>query len=286
MRNIREVRLARVAARQHTVVGVADLRRARLDRYAVARRVRAGRLHPMFPGTWCLGHPPTTRDAWHMAGVLSAGKGSLLAGISACQQYDVYRRRCGRVHVVRPGKPAEHGRLRIHTAASMPPRRRRNGIPIVPVEEALLGLAAEPGVPDKDVRRAIRQAQVEKLTDHHRLVAHARASAGRRGVTRFRRLVGDRPAPTRSELEDAALDFLRRYGFDPLPNAIVDGREGDFLIGELVVEVDSEAFHDNPQAAEDDAAKWPPTRRVERITWDDIHLTPVRTARRIRRASS
>ena len=288
MRDDRELRLGQAAGRQHTVVGLRDVRAAGLDREAVRRAVRRGLLHPMFPRTWCVGHPPTTRDAWHMAGVLSAGPGARLAGVSACQQYGLFKRRVGTVHVVRRGKPARHGRLHVHSLSAMPPRRQRNGIPIVPVEEALLGLAADPAVTDRDVRRAIRQAQVDKLTTHARLVAHAGQARRRPGVRRFRAIAGDRPAPTRSELEDAAVALVRRYGFDPQCNVVVDGQEADMVVDGVIVELDSEAFHDNPLGALDDAARhatWRARRRrVERWTWDDVTARPVRTIRRLQAA--
>ncbi len=225
-----------------------------------------------------------------MAGVLSAGKGALLAAASACQLYGLFGKRCGRVHVVRRGKPAEHGRLRIHSLEHLPPRRRRKGIPVVPVEEALLGLAADGTVLDKDVRRAIRQAQVDKLTTYAKLRRHVVASKGRRGVRRLRRLVGDGPAPSRSELEDAAIDLLRRYGFVPQSCVVVDGHEADLVVDGLVVELDSEEFHDNLIAPQDDSRKqavWEAGgRAVVRLTWDDVHLTPVRTIRWLRSRTS
>ena len=288
MRDDRELRLARAAGQQHTVVGIADVRRADLDREAVRRAVARGQLHPMFPKTWCVGHPPTTRDAWHVAGVLSAGEGARLAGPSACQQWGVFKKRCGKVHVVRRGKPAVHGRLHIHSVKELPPMRRRNGIPVVPIEEALLGLAADATVSDRDVRRAIRQAQVEKLTTHAKLVAHCRRARGRPGVRRLRSIAGDRPAPTRSDLEDAAVALLRRYGFDPRCNVEVDGREADLVVDGVIVELDSEEFHDNPLSAADDAGRhalWERNGRPsQRWTWDDVHATPVKTFRRLRAA--
>ena len=92
----------------------------------------------------------------------------------------------------------------------MPRRCSRKGIPVVPIEEALLGLAASDAT-DKDVRRAIRQAQVEKLTTYARLRRHAERNLRRRGVARFRLLLGAHPCPTHSELEDAAVALVRRY---------------------------------------------------------------------------
>ena len=287
MRDDRESRLARAAGRQHGVVGTSDVRAAGLDRRAVRRRVQAEGLHPMFPGTWCVGHPPLTREAWWTAGVLSAGDGALLEGASACQLYGVNEKRVRKVHVVRPGKAAEHGRLKIRSSQRMPRRCTRKGIPVVPIEEALLGLAAGDAT-DQEVRRALRQAQVDGLTTHARLAAFARRAAGRRGVARFRRLLGADPCPTHSDLEDAAVDLVRRYGFDPQINVMVDGRKADMVIDGVIVELDSEAFHDNSIAAPDDAGKhaaWRARgRTTQSWTWDHVHVTPVRTIRRLQAA--
>jgi hypothetical protein len=249
--------------------------------------VDAERLFVMFPNAWSVGHKPLTREAWFMAGVLSGGEGSLLDAASACQLYGVHKKRVGRVYVVRPGKSAEHGRLKIRSAKRMPRRCKRNGIPVVPLEEALLGLAASDAT-DHDVRRAIRQGQVDKLTTYAKLYRHAERSRGRRGVARFRSLLGANPAPTASELEDAAVALVRRYGFEPQINVVVDGHKADLLIDGVIVELDSEDFHDNSIQAQDDAARhehWEAQgRSTQSWTWDDVHVTPVRTVRRLQAA--
>ena len=287
MRHIRESRLASRAGRQHGVVGAADVRAAGLDRDAVRREKERGRLFLMFPNAWSVGHKPLTREAWFTAGVLSAGDRSLLDGASACQLYGVFRKRVGKVYVVRPGKAAEHGRLKIRSAKRMPRRCKRKGIPVVPIEEALLGLAAS-DAGDHDVRRAIRQAQVDKLTTYAKLRRHAERNRGRRGNARFRLLLGASPCPTHSELEDAAVDLVRRYGFEPQINVIVDGFKADMVIDGVIVELDSEEFHDNSIQALDDARKheqWQANRRTTQSwTWDDVHVTPVRTIRRLHAA--
>lgn len=185
--------------------------------------MEAGRLHPMFPGTWSVGDRAVTRDGWFLAGVLSAGGDARLDGASACRHYGLYRRRIGRTFVVTDKRGgAGDRRLKIRHTDHLPPLRVHKGNPVVPVEEALLGLAASDAT-DKDLRRAIRQAQAMNLTTFAKLRAHADAAKGRPGVVRFRRILGDRPAPTRSELEDAAVALMRRHGLDPLCNVVVDG---------------------------------------------------------------
>jgi hypothetical protein len=282
MRNDRESRLARAAGRQHGVVATDDVRSAGLDRYAVGRAVNRGLLHPMFPGAWSVGHKALNREAWWMAAILSVGDGALLTGPSACQLYGVYKKRIGQIHVLSANRSLKRGRLVVHRGSA--PRRKRNGIPVVPIEEALLGLAAS-DVSDHDLRRAIRQAQVDKLTTYAKLAAHAKRSARRRGVTRLRLLLGAHASPTRSELEDAAVELLRRYGFEPQINVIVDGEEADLVVEGVIIELDSEEFHDNSITALDDARKhahWRSRgRRTQSWTWNDLHVTPVRTIRRL-----
>ena len=88
-RSDRASRLERTASEQWGVVGHGDLRRADLDRFAIRRREQAHQLHPMFPGTWAVGHRALTREAWFISAVLSAGGDARVAGASACQLYEV-----------------------------------------------------------------------------------------------------------------------------------------------------------------------------------------------------
>jgi hypothetical protein len=154
-RDRREFRLSRVASSRKGLVTLADLRDAGMDKHAVARRVASALLHPIFPRVWAWGHKALTREAWHLAGVLSVGGDALLDGPSACQLYEVFPRRIGRVHVVTSRHSRDHSRLRVRQAGTMPRRRQRKGIPVVPIEEALLCLAGCPDVTDDEVRKAL-----------------------------------------------------------------------------------------------------------------------------------
>lgn len=286
MRDRSENRLSRKASRQRGIVTLADLRGADVDKRAVKRRVDAGLLHPLFPGVWAWGHRALTREAWHLAGVLSVGGDTLLDGASACQLYEVFKRRVGKVYVVTSKHARSHERLKVRQADRMPPRRKRKGIPVVPIEEALLGLAACPDVTDQEVRSAIRLSMTEKHTTLDRLRRHIGPSKGRPGIRRLRTLLLNDQAPrSKSALEANAVALLRRYGLTPEQNVLIDGEEADLLVGGVIVELDSEQFHDNPIAAQDDQRKhdmWTANgRHVERWTWDDVHARPVRTMRRL-----
>lgn len=279
-------RLGIRAGRQHGVVGRADARAAGLDKDAVRRRVRAGRLHPMFHGAWSVGHPPITREAWWMAAVLAVGGDARLDGPSACQLYEIFRRRIGRVHLVTSRTVPAHDRLKVRRAKALPPMRRRDGIPVVPVEEALLGLAACPDVTDAEVRKALRRSMTERHTTFDRLKRHVLQAKGRPGVRRLRHLLLDDRAPrSKSALEARAAELLHRYGIPFEQNVEIDGEEADLVAGGVIVELDSEAFHDNPVSAQDDRRRhevWTANgRATQRWTWDDVHARPVATVRRL-----
>jgi hypothetical protein len=128
----------------------------------------------------------------------------------------------------------------------------------------------------------------ERHTTFEKLRRHAAASRGCSGVRRFRSLLLNDEAPrSKSELEAAAVALLRRYGFDPQQNVEIDGEEADIVAGGVIIELDSEEFHDNPIQAAEDARRhdhWVSNARpVERLTWDDVHVTPVRSIRRLAR---
>lgn len=280
----RDKRLGQRASKRRGLVVADDLRAVGMNREAVRVRVTRGQMHPLFPGVWAWGHRALTREAWWLAAVLSVGD-ARLDGTSACQLYEVFRRRVGRIHVVTRRSVGSRDRLKVRRAKRLPRMQRRKGIPVVPIEEALLGLAADEDVTDQEVRSALRRSLTEKHTTIERLRAHVERAGGRPGIRRMRRLLGEGGLRSKSALEAAAAGLLHRYGIAFDQNVEVDGEEADLVLGDLIVELDSEGFHDNPIAAQDDQRKhevWTANGRpVERLTWDDVHLRPVKTIRRL-----
>ena len=78
-----EVKLARIAVRQHGVVTVAQLRDAGFDKHAVSRRVKAGRLFILHRGIYAVGYPGASEETRWMAAVLACGNGAALSHRSA-----------------------------------------------------------------------------------------------------------------------------------------------------------------------------------------------------------
>jgi predicted transcriptional regulator of viral defense system len=67
-----DAKVARIAARQHGVVTVAELAQAGLSAPAISRRVAAGRLHRIHRGVYAVGHRGLSQEGGWMAAVLPA----------------------------------------------------------------------------------------------------------------------------------------------------------------------------------------------------------------------
>ena len=143
-----EERLAQWGFRQHRQVTTAQLRAVGWDDSLVAKRVKAGRLHPVFAEVYSLGGPPRTdRERW-MASVLTFGEGTRLSDSAAVELFGW--------HV--------------------------DQVPVTSPEQTILDCAA---TIRND--RIIRQAQAEQATNHVRLLLLCARSVGVRGVARPRR---------------------------------------------------------------------------------------------------
>jgi Transcriptional regulator, AbiEi antitoxin/Protein of unknown function (DUF559) len=230
-----DARIASIAARQHGVVSVAQLREAGLDGAAVRRRVVVGRLHGLHRGVYAVGHRSLSwRGRW-LAAVLAVGDGAVLSHTSAAALWQFLRPISGPVHVSlgaavhrapRPG-------LQIHRSRTLTPRdiTCRHGIAVTTPARTISDIRGE--VEPYLFRRALRQAEIAG----HR-VPHL--SATKR---------------TRSDLELLFLGLCADHGLPrPLVNRRVHGRLVDFYWPEqrLVVETDSWDYHRGSVAFEDD----------------------------------
>lgn len=239
---------------QHRQVSTEQLRAVGWSADDVLYRVRQGRLHPVFSEVYSLGGPPRTDHERWMAAVLSFGARTLLGATAAAELYGWLRYPLRQLHVVTPTKRAPREGIRPHHRNRITHYRMVDHIPVTTPEQTILDCAAVIRSP-KAYRRIVRQAQVDGLTTHARLLAFSAYSAGARGVARLRAELADGPSPTRSAFEDEVLEILR-HGGTPETNAIVFGEEVDIYYRDLgvVIEVQGPP-HDNPTARADDAAK-------------------------------
>lgn len=176
---------------------VAQLRAVGWDKDAVARRVRAGRLRPVFAEVYGLGGPPQTdRERW-MAATLSYGRGAELSHSAAAELYELLRYPLGEIHVTTLRERRSRQGIIAHHRRSGSRARFVDGIPVTSPEQTVLDRAATVRN-NKAYRRVVRQAQATGLTTHARLAALSARHRGARGVTRLKRELAHGPSPTRS----------------------------------------------------------------------------------------
>jgi len=252
----RDAAVARIASRQHGVVTAEQLREVGIDKSAVSRRVRAGRLHRLHRGVYAVGHcAPNLHQRW-MAAVLACGEGAILSHHSAAALWKLLRPIEGPIHISVPttnGRATQRG-ICLHRCPSLftpeepspspsyldqeggRGRRlitHRDRIPVTTIQRTIDDLDGT--VPPYLLRRARRQAELKGV--------HLEGTEGRR---------------LRSDLEEDFFALVHRHHL-PLPetNVKLGRHEVDFLwrSHRLVVEIDSFAYHRGSINFENDHAR-------------------------------
>jgi very-short-patch-repair endonuclease len=230
-----DARVAVVAARQHGVVTIEQLRAAGLRRSAVSRRVASGRLHRIHRGVYAVGQPALNERGRWRAATLALGAGTVLSHQSAAQLWRVLPYEPGAIDVTVPvagGKALRPG-LRIHRRPGVSEVTIRDGIPVTTPVRTLNDIRTTAAI--EVFRRAAREAEYLNLP--------------------IGGLAWDRTA---SPLEAMFLRLCRRAR---LPEPEVNARIGRFTVDFLwrrqclVVETDGYRSHRGRQAFEEDRAR-------------------------------
>jgi very-short-patch-repair endonuclease len=221
-----ELRLAALAARQHGVVAVDQLRAIGIGPNATTRRLRCGRLHRLHRGVYAVGHRGLSREGGWLAAVLACGEGAALSHRSAAALWELLGPPPGAVDVTVPGSGGRRPRrgIRMHRSASLVPAMvtRRRAIPVTTPARTIADLRGV--VPGRVWRSAVRQAELRGLALD----------------------AGVEPDGTRSELERRFLALCRRHRLPPPEtNVRIGPFEVDFLWRErrLIAELDGFAYH-------------------------------------------
>jgi Transcriptional regulator, AbiEi antitoxin len=255
-----DVRLARLAAAQWGVLSLDELRQCGLSRNAVATRVRAGHLHPLYRGVYAVGHINLPPEGRFLAAVKACGPTAVLSHFSAAALYGLVRWD-DRFPEVTTTTARTHGGVRVHRQSKRDVRdiTRHKGIPITTPARTLIDLAAT--FHYRALRRTVREAQRSLVTVRQILETLDRLGP-RPGIAKLTTILATGHAPTRSELEDTVLDLLLNAGFKhPEVNRplTLNGRKliPDFRWPEqkLVIEADGAAYHDDRLTREDDAER-------------------------------
>jgi very-short-patch-repair endonuclease len=275
--------IAELAGRQHGHVSRAQLLGLPLSPAAIDRRVRGGRLHVVQRGVYAVGYRHGTQEGVWIAAVLAAGVRAVLSHLSAAALWRILTGGGPIADVTVPTQRRPRPGIRFHHA-SLPFDELTvcNGIPVTTVARTIFDLAAV--VRPRQVERSMNEADVQRLWGPLSLDDLLVRYPGHRGNRAVRRALAARRAGasvTRSELEEALVEFVEERGFTrPELNALLE------LGGEIIevdalwraervaVELDGRAFHDVPAAFERDrrrdrklaARGWRPVR----VTWRQL----------------
>jgi Protein of unknown function (DUF559) len=255
--------------------------------------LRRGRLHHHLRNVYLLGHEAITVKGRMLAPVLSYGDAAALSHRSGGQWWGFQRTARKDVDVTVPGR-SRRGQdgVDLHLVRSLDPRdvTEHEGVPITTVPRTLLDLAEV--VPKQRLKRAIEEADRLRLFDATALQELMARSPGRHGLKPLRELLADflYDELGRSELEALFFDFCVEHELpQPAMNVSLLGYTVDahWPGTNVIVEIDSRAFHLNAKAFEEDrlrdAALLLAGYRVLRITYRQLTREPDRVAQTLNR---
>lgn len=255
--------IAQIAARQHGVVALRQLRAVGLGPGAIAHRVRCGRLHRLHRGVFAVGHPRVTREGRWMAAVLAFEDGAALSHVSAAALWGLRPTNATGIHVTVPtcAGRTQRERIVIHRSRTLGSEdvTQVQAIPVTSVARTLFDVAGTlaPG----PLERAVEQSLILRLFDVRAAQRLIDADPTRPGAATLARIVGalhDEPPLTRSELEGLMRDLCDARGLTrPHVNRFVEGDEVDFYwpARRLVAETDGHRTHGTRAAFENDRAR-------------------------------
>jgi very-short-patch-repair endonuclease len=254
-----------------------------VDRYAIQRRLDAGRLHLLHAGVYTPGHIALTRHGRWMAAVLAGGPDAVLSHRSAASVWRIRDSSGHAIDVTVAGRRKRDGIAFHFSHVPSDERTVEHGIPVTTAARTLLDLGTV--LDRRGVERALNQAEVLRLTDITSLPDLLDRYPRRRGSAHLRALVREQRISTqvtRHELELRFLEFLQRTGLPrPETNAQVEVRNRRFEVDclwrreRVIVELDGRGSHDTHGAFDTDrerdrilqAAGWRPAR----VTWRHLH---------------
>ncbi len=258
--------IARLAERQHGVVGLRQLKEIGLSASGVRSRVARGRLHRMHRGVYAVGHPRLTGRGHWMAAVLACGPGGVLSHRSAAGLWGLRPDNRPKSDISLPSPSARtRASIEVHRSVTLTAEDRTtvDGIPCTTLARTLVDLGDV--VNRRAVERAVEQAEVLRLFDLNDVQRAIERAGPRRGAGLISSVLKTLNAPTltASELEETFLALCRET---PLPapevNAWMTLEDGsairvDFLWRRerLAVETDGHPFHRTRQSRERDTKR-------------------------------
>jgi very-short-patch-repair endonuclease len=281
-----------LAAEQFGVVTRRQLLHLGMSNSAIARWVRAGRLHVIHPGVYLLGHPVPPPLALEQGALLAAGGDDAALSHFTAARLDGFidEEEGAPIHVTTGRFRGRPTGVVVHTSRRLERRDVRwlHGLPVTTPARTLLDLAeaADASV----LERAVETAFAKRRVTERQLRAVIERLAGRKGGRRLAAFLDYRADTgfTRSWAEDALRSALRPTHLpQPKSNVRVGRYEVDLLFEEakVIVEVDSWAHHKGFDSFRRDRRKWDDLQgmgyRVVPITAYELRHAPQAAIARI-----
>jgi very-short-patch-repair endonuclease len=253
--------VARIAARQKTLVTIDQLLACGLGGDAVAYRVKTGRLHVVFRGVYSMGCgelPPLARE---LAALLAYGRGAFVSHHTAAYVWGLQKLAPAQVEVSVVGRNcfSRKGAC-VHRIKAIDRRELSHyeGLRVSSPARAVLEVAA--GASANEIADLIDAGVAGRRLTPAGLEAVLKRNRGRRGAARLAAVLGDDSARgiTRSRAERAFRKLIRDAGLPrPLVNQPLGRYVPDFMWPEqrLIVEIDSYGFHGGPGGFQKDHDK-------------------------------
>jgi predicted transcriptional regulator of viral defense system len=267
--------LAELAAQQHGVISRRQLARCGLSGSSVSRWVASGRLHPVYPHVYALGHAALSLEGRLIAALLYAGPGAALSHTTAAWRWSLIEAEPRLIHLTVPGRRRSRTKIRIHHSRD-PEITECRGMPVTTVARTLVDIAA--ALPAAQLRRALAEADFRGLLDARAVeLVLARRRPGSKALRTALQSHMPSLAQTLSVLEERFLDLCTSSGI-PVPevNARIGQMKVDAVWRErrVVVELDGAAAHRGWAAIKRDRQRELALRSlgylVIRYTWEQI----------------
>jgi len=289
-----DARVRALAARQHGVVSVAQLRRLGLTTSMIETRVGRGTLIRLHRGVYAVGHRQLRREGHWLAAVLAVGPEAVLSHRTAAALHGIGSSGVA-VDVSTEADRRNAKAVRVHGRRRLDPVDVEvvDGIPVTTLARTLVDLA---GTVARDrLSKALNEAEVRRVLDIRAVEdALVRVRQRRGGHAALRAALAEMadhgPALTKSELEDHFLALVVVAHGLPRPrvNANLAGMQIDALWPgpRVAVELDGWTYHGTKRAFQRDRTKsnrlTAKGYKVFRYTYQDIANRPAKVAAELR----
>ena len=279
-----EVRAAQVARRHFGAIACRQMLAVGFTSQRIYRWREAGRIFWRYPGVFAWGRPDLPVEGELAAGLLFAGHGAALTGLSMLWWLGLLGRRPDRIEIATPCFGRSRDDLRIIHRPEVP-RWWYRDLPVVALPDALP--VAAPALEVDSVRLVLARAEFEGFLSLTKL--EGSLTRGRPGTAKVRAAM-DRHLPQLARCENGLereyVLLCERHGIEiPEPNVRIGRYRPDMLWPgrRLIVELDGwRAHHTAAQLASDERKQAALEGRgygVERFTRDEVFEQPDRVAR-------